>query len=180
MSITLILVFVWDTLLCYYYSFESVLKNAHRMIQQRMYKNKSGCFKNSANTVCLYVKSWINKTSESSTVVNNMYLLLGDLNSLLAHDVTRSIQYWRIAIRWYISWILSQLLHLKKYTEIRKSQNPSYLALAYLPERQWMNYATNRTLRLQSIHCSMRGKRIIQLQLLIILNIFRIYSSIRK
>ena len=44
------------------------------------------------------------------------------------------------AIRWYISYILSQLFHLKKYQEIKKSKNPSYLVLAYLPQRQWRNY----------------------------------------
>ena len=67
---------------------------------------------------------------------------------------TRGIQYWRTAIRWYISYILSQLLHIKKYQKIKKSKNPSYLALAYLPQRQWMNYTTNRTLRLQSIRAN--------------------------
>ena len=77
---------------------------------------------------------------------------------LLALDVTRGIQYWQTAIRWYISCILSQLFHLNKYHEIKKFKNPSYLALAYLPQRQWMNYTTNRTLRLQSIHCPLRGK----------------------
>ena len=83
------------------------------------------------------------------------YWLGGDLNSL-----TRRIQYRRTAIRWYISCILPMLLHLKKYQEIKKSKNPSYLALAYLPKRQWMNYTTNRTLRLQSIPCPLRGKLI--------------------
>ena len=62
-----------------------------------------------------------------------------------------------------------------------KSQNHSYLALACLPQRQWMNYRTNRTLHLQSIHCSLRGKWIYQLKLLfIMLSIFSIYSSITK
>ena len=69
---------------------------------------------------------------------------------LLVRDVTRRIQYWWTAIRWYISCILSRLFHLKK------SKNSSYLALAYLPQRQRMNYASNRTLRLQ-IYWPLRG-----------------------
>ena len=89
-----------------------------------------------------------------------MYRLGGELNSVVCLSVTstRGIQYWRTAIRWYIYCILSQLFHLKKYQEIKKSKNQSYLALAYLPQRQWMNYTTNRTLRLQSIYCPLLGK----------------------
>ena len=52
---------------------------------------------------------------------------------LLARDVTRGIQYCRTAIRWYISCILSQLCHLKKYQEIKKSKNPSYLLWRTFP-----------------------------------------------
>ena len=99
---------------------------------------------------------------------------------LLARDVTRGIQYWRTAIRWYISCILSQLFHLKKCQEIKQSKHPSYLALAALPQRQCMRYTTNRTLRLQSICWPLWGKLIWQLNLFIIPNIFRIYSWIRK
>ena len=96
------------------------------------------------------------------TGITKMYWLEGDLNCVVCERVTstRGIRYCRTAIRWYISSILSQLLHLKKYQEIKKSQNPSYFALAYFPQRQWMHYTTNRTLRLQSIHCPLRGKRI--------------------
>ena len=90
----------------------------------------------------------------------SLYTLISTASSAIARDVTRGIQYRRTAIRWYISCISSQLFHLKKYQEIKKSKNPSYLALAYLPQRQWMNYTTNLTLRLQSIPCPLRGKLI--------------------
>ena len=49
---------------------------------------------------------------------------------------------------------------LKKYQDIKKSQNPGYLAQACLPQRQWMNYTTYWTMMLQSIHCPLRGKRL--------------------
>ena len=54
-----------------------------------------------------------------------MYRLGRELNSVVCQRVTstRGIQYWRTAIRWYISFILSQLFHLKKYQEIKKSKN---------------------------------------------------------
>ena len=58
----------------------------------------------------------------------------------------------------YLAFCLS--CYTLRNIKINKSQNPRYLALAYLPHRQWMNYTTNRTLRLQSIHCPLRGKLI--------------------
>ena len=99
---------------------------------------------------------------------------------LLARDVNQRNSVLTDSFHWYISCILSQLLHPKKYQEIKKSQNSSYLALTYLPQRQWMNYTTNRTLCLQSIPCPLRGKLKEQLKLFIILSIFRIYCSITK
>ena len=77
---------------------------------------------------------------------------------LLAVTSPRGIQYWKTAIRGYIFFILSQLLHLKKQKEIRKFQNSSYIALEYLPHKHRMNYSTNRTLHLQFIHCPLRGR----------------------
>ena len=45
----------------------------------------------------------------------------GDLNSVVCQRVTppRGIQYWRTAIHWYISFIWSQRLHLKKWQKIK-------------------------------------------------------------
>ena len=81
--------------------------------------------------------------NQRNSVLTNSYSLVNSLHFVSA----------------CIACIFSQLLNLKKYQEIKKSQNPSYLALAYLPQRQWMNYTTNRTLCLQSIHCPLRGRR---------------------
>ena len=87
-----------------------------------------------------------------------MYRLRGDLNSVVCWRVT-SPEEFSIDEQLYvgISCILSQLFHLKKYQEIKKSKNPSYLALAYLPLRQFMNYTTSRTLRLYNLSTARYG-----------------------
>ena len=56
-----------------------------------------------------------------------------------------------------------------------------YISGVPSPQKQWMNYTTNRTLHLLlSIHRPLRGKWIKQLKLFIILSIFRICCSITK
>ena len=59
---------------------------------------------------------------------------------------------------------------------------PSYTSLAYPPKRQWMNYTTNRTLRLQSIYPTIlpaKGKMDRTIKTVIV-SIFKIYGSITK
>ena len=64
--------------------------------------------------------------------------------------------------------------------EIKKFQNPSYTALAYFPQRQWINYTTNRTKHLRSIHCPLKVKWIYQLKRFIILSIFQFTARLQK
>ena len=111
-------------------------------------------------TCAAYRRSVLSRINYDSCIQDVLIRRWPQQRRLLARDVTRGNQYWRTAIGWYISCILSQLFHLKKYQEKKKSKNPSYLALEYLPQRQWMNYTTNRTLCLQSIYWRPRGKLI--------------------
>ena len=78
----------------------------------------------------------------------------------------------------YLAFCLScYTLKTSRNKEVSKSE--LYVAQANLPQRQWMNYTTNRTLHLATIHPSTSTAHK-QLKLCTILSICRRYSSITK
>ena len=123
------------------------------------------------NNLVKFYKKW-KKNNEIQLTKNKM-----DLNNLKMTNHPPSPEEFSIGSQLFVGIYLAFCLNcftLRNIKKIKKSQNPSYVALAYLPQRQWMNYTTNRTL-------PATGETDITIKtVFIILGIFRIYSSIRK
>ena len=83
---------------------------------------------------------------------------------LLARDVIQrnsvlTNRYSLVCILHFVSAVvISYVCQRKKWQEIQISQNSSFIAATYVPQRRWINYTTNQTLHPQSIHCPLRRK----------------------